>query len=100
MAAASASSVLRKIRENRDQVRRYGVKRLGLFGSAARGEAGKRSDLDFLVEFERKTFDDYMGLKFYLEGLFRKKVDLVVAETIKARLRPAILREVTYAEGL
>lgn len=96
----SSETILRRIVRNRARVRRYGVRRLGLFGSAARGQARKSSDLDFLVEFEQDTFDNYMGLKIYLEDLFRKKVDLVMADAIKERLRPIILREVKYAQGL
>lgn len=77
-----------------------GVRRLGLFGSAARGETTDASDLDFLVEFEKKTFDGYMDLKFLLESLFGCPVDLVIAETIKPRLRPFILKELVHAPGL
>ena len=91
------SGVLGTLRGSRVQLRRYGVKRLGLFGSVARGGARKGSDLDFIVELERKTFDDYMGLKFFLEATFHRKVDLVMADAIKAPLRARILREVRYA---
>ena len=49
------SSVLETLAEQRDEVRRFGVRSLGLFGSAARGEATATSDLDFLVEFERRA---------------------------------------------
>ncbi len=59
--------ILKKIRENMDVIRGYGVKRIGLFGSYVRGEQGLESDVDILVEFESgmKTFDNYMGLKFF-----------------------------------
>ncbi len=85
---------------NRETLRRLGVKRLGLFGSVARGEAGEASDLDFVVEFERKSFDAYMDLRMLLESLFACRVDLVLADSIKPRLRPIILKEATYAPGL
>ena len=77
-----------------------GVRRLGLFGSAARGEATESSDLDFLVEFEHKSFDCYMGVKELLEDLFRRPIDLVIAEAVKPRLRDRIRKEAVYAEGL
>ncbi|HEX4046335.1 MAG TPA: nucleotidyltransferase family protein [Elusimicrobiota bacterium] len=92
--------VLAALRLHREGLKRYGVRSLGLFGSAARGSARADSDLDFVVEFERNTFDDYMGLKFYLEDLFRKDVDLVISDAIKPRLRSRILSEVRYAQGL
>jgi len=48
-------------------MRRYGVRSLGLFGSAARGAAREGSDLDFVVEFDSKTFGAYMDLEAFLE---------------------------------
>jgi uncharacterized protein len=92
--------VLGLIEQNRDALKRLGVRRLGLFGSSARGEATSSSDLDFVVELAEKSFDAYMDLKAYLEDLFGCRVDLVLADTIKPRLRPIIQRETVYASGL
>ena len=78
---------------------RYGVRRIGLFGSCTRGEDRPDSDVDVLVELERKTFDNYMGLKFFLEDHLNRRVDLVIADSIKPRLRETILQEVEYAAG-
>lgn len=76
---------------------RFGVKRIGVFGSAARGEAGPESDVDVLVEFEDPAFDRYMELKFYLEDLFGRPCDLVIEESLKESLRRSVLGEVLYA---
>ena len=46
-----------------------------------------------------KTFDNYMGLKFFLEDHLNRRVDLVIADSIKPRLRETILQEVEYAAG-
>lgn len=92
--------ILKIIEANREKIKGFGVRRLGLFGSAARGEATETSDLDFLVELEKKTFDNYMDLKEFLEELFGCKVDLVMKDSIKPRLRDPILRETIYAQGL
>lgn len=92
--------ILRIIEENRDAIRDYGVRRLGLFGSYARGEGTQMSDLDFVVEFEKKSFDAYMDLKAFLEDLFGCRVDLVIADVIKPRLRGTILQEAVHAPGL
>lgn len=75
----------------------YGVKRIGVFGSAARGEMGESSDLDVLVEMTSPTLDKYMDLKFELESVFGLPVDLVLKETLKERIRKAVEDEVTYA---
>jgi uncharacterized protein len=95
----SREDILKVLEANGEALRRLGVKRLGLFGSAARGEAASASDLDFVVEFERKSFDAYMDLKLLLEQLFACPVDLVLSDSIKPRLRPIILKETTYAPG-
>ncbi len=96
----SADQILDVLRDHVPELRRLGVRRLGLFGSAARGEATEASDLDFLVELDRKTFDAYMDVKELLERLFARRVDLVVADAVKPQLRGRILRETVYAEGL
>ena len=97
-----SDEILKKIEENKDQIKKFGVKRIGLFGSCVRGEQKKGSDIDILVEFEKgkKTFDNYMELKFFLEDLFNCKVDLVILESIKPDLKPHILRSVKYATGV
>ena len=61
----------------------------------------ENSDVDILVEFEKahETFDNYMDLKFYLEELFGRKVDLVIIDSIKPALRSNILRSAEYAKG-
>jgi len=92
--------VIKTLEENREAIKRFGVRSIGLFGSCARGEEGETSDLDFLVELDEKTFDAYMGLKEFLEGLFECRVDLVLEDTLKPRLRSAILKEVVHAPGL
>jgi predicted nucleotidyltransferase len=76
---------------------RFSVRRIGLFGSFSRDAAAEKSDIDLLVELEKPTFDHYMDLKFYLEDLFGRPVDLVMSETVKPRLAPFIQREVAYA---
>src|SRR5205807_9015920 len=85
---------------NEAKIRSFGVRGLSLFGSTARDEDTSESDLDFIVEFEKKTFDSYMDLKLFLEELFDRPVDLVLADGIKSKLREAILREAIHAPGL
>lgn len=68
--------------------RRHGVERLDLFGSGAgEGFAPERSDLDFVVSFERRDppdlFDRYFGLKEDLEDLFGRGVDLVMEGALR-----------------
>ncbi len=88
------------IRQNLRTIReRYGVARIGVFGSVVRNEDTPASDIDVLVEFREgeETFDHFMDLKFYLEDLLGRKTDLVIADTLKPRIRDSVLREVVYA---
>ncbi len=93
------AEILTKIRQHSDELKTYGVKKVGLFGSFLRARQNIKSDIDILVEFDRgsKTFDNYMELKFRLEQLFHRKVDLVIKEALKARIKGKVLSEVKYA---
>lgn len=68
--------------------RQHGVRRLEIFGSAARGDFDPvTSDVDFLVEFEDRGWegssDRYFGLLFGLEDLLGRKVDLVERSAVR-----------------
>ncbi len=93
----SASEIMEILNKNMDYMRKeFSVRKIGVFGSYVKDSANSNSDIDILVEFEEKTFDNYMDLKFFLEDLFGKKVDLVISDTIKKRIQPSILRETQY----
>ena len=96
----SKESIKQALVDNRETLRKYGVKHIGLFGSYVRGTATAESDIDFLVELERVTFDDYMGLAVFLEDLFEKNVDLVTPTSIKPGFKPYIEKEVEYVTEL
>jgi predicted nucleotidyltransferase len=96
----SKQDILESLSANEAKIKSFGVRSLSLFGSSARGEETTQSDLDFIVEFHNKSFDSYMDLKLFLEDLFGRPVDLVLADGIKPRLRAAILREAIHAPGL
>lgn len=93
------NTILKLIQSNETTIKKYGVSRVGLFGSYSTGLETPKSDIDILIEFEsgKKNFDNYMGLKFYLEDLFQKKVDLVIKESIRPKLKDKILKDVLYA---
>ena len=97
--ADERARILGAIEHHREAIKRFGVTSLALFGSAATGTLSPDSDLDFLVEFEAKSFDAYMDLKEFLEDLFGRRVDLVLADAVKPRLRPAIIEEAVHAAG-
>jgi hypothetical protein len=75
-------------------LKKYGVTRAGIFGSYARGDMKKKSDIDILVEIrEEMSLLDIIGLKLELEKILKKKVDLVEYSAIKSRIKKQILNE-------
>jgi predicted nucleotidyltransferase len=73
---------------------RFGVTRLALFGSVARGTDQPGSDIDLLVAFDGPaTPDRYFGVQFYLEDLLGRAVDLVTERGLRPQLRPYVERD-------
>jgi uncharacterized protein len=95
-------SIINEILSNKKIITNYGVKKLGLFGSFVQNEQQPESDIDFLIEFEenKKTFDNYMELNFFLEDIFKRPVEMVTTEGISRYIGPHILNEVTYVDIL
>ena len=78
-------------------LRTYKVKRIAIFGSYARGEAKKNSDIDFLVEFnEQADLLDQAGLKQDLQELFKKEIDVVTPRSLNQYIRQRIMDEAVY----
>jgi uncharacterized protein len=77
---------------------RYSVAKIGVFGSYVRGEETTSSDIDILVEFDKPTLHNFMGLVFYLEELFDKEVHLVTNNALSPYMRPTVENEVVWCE--
>ncbi|HBT17230.1 MAG TPA: nucleotidyltransferase [Firmicutes bacterium] len=80
--------IIEFFKNNKCELKKYGIRKIGLFGSYAKSQENENSDIDVLIEFEEgnKTFDNYMDFKFYLEDRFNKE-----------DLKNAILRSARYA---
>jgi len=75
-------------------LKKHDVVRAGLFGSIVRGKAGKKSDVDILVEFKgKKSLLDLVALKLELEEKLRRDVDLAEYSAIHPLLKDRILKE-------
>ena len=94
----TGSDIRASLRNQKAILRKFGVVRIGLFGSYARGDQKISSDIDFLVEFERPDFDNFMNLVFFLEDLFGKRVEVITNGNISPYLRPFIEKEVQWYE--
>ncbi|MCK4367254.1 MAG: nucleotidyltransferase family protein [Thermoplasmata archaeon] len=88
----------RKLKENGTVLRdRFKVRKIGIFGSFARGEQEATSDIDILVDFrEPVSLIDFVALERHLSEILGRKVDLVMKSALKPRIGKHILREVRY----
>ncbi len=74
-------------------LKKYGIKKAGVFGSAARGEP-ETNDVDLLVKIDRKiSLLDFVGIQQELEDVLDMKVDLVEYDSLKPALKKDILKE-------
>ncbi len=94
----SAEEIFKILQSNHNVLTKYRVRKIGLFGSSVRNEASNKSDVDLLVEFEKKTFDNYIELAFELEKIFNRKVDLLTEEGISPYMLPYIKKEIQWYE--
>jgi predicted nucleotidyltransferase len=86
--------VLALLAAHRDEIERFGVESLRLFGSVARGEAAADSDVDLLVSFRASpTFSAYMKLRIFLEDLLGVQVDLITESGLREGVRPFVEKD-------
>lgn len=96
------STDLKQIREiikkhTNELNRTYHVKNIGIFGSIARGDSHKTSDIDILVELSQPvSFFEFTDLEDYLTKILRRKVDLVTKNALKSVIKNDILAETVY----
>ena len=92
--------ILKKLSENRQVLKSYGIKDILLFGSAARGEAATGSDVDLLVEFEPSAhigMFEFSRLRHELSRLLGCEVDLATPDALHKDMRENILKEAIRA---
>jgi predicted nucleotidyltransferase len=92
--------IINMLIENQDVLKKYNVKKIGLFGSFIKNMQKKNSDVDLVVEFDVPSLDNFMDLIEYLENLFGRKVDILTPtgiETIRIKyIADDIKRSVVY----
>ena len=75
----------------------YHIKKLGVFGSVARGQEKKNSDVDIIVEFVSPIgFFEFVQLEKKLQKIFKKRVDLVSKKALKPTIKKQALKETIY----
>jgi predicted nucleotidyltransferase len=70
--------IIKILKEKKNIIKnQFSVSKIGLFGSYAKDKQTPKSDIDFYVEFEKKSFDNLSGLWVFLEKLYHKKIDII-----------------------
>ena len=76
---------------------KYGITKIGIFGSYSRGEQNIESDVDLLIEFEKPIgFFRFLAIEDYIEKKLGVKAELVTEDALKPRMKPHVLEEVIY----
>lgn len=97
MNTLTTNDVIRILEEIKPELReRFGVVKIGFFGSFARNEPDNNSDVDILVELEKPLGWAFFDLHEFLERKLGKRVDLTTNSGLKKQLRQIILDEVRY----
>lgn len=91
--------ILDFLRQHKQEMNdRFGVTKIGLFGSYVRGEAREDSDIDIAVELEGdRLFRKFFALELFLKSNLQKDVDLGIESTLKPIVRERVAKEIQYA---
>jgi len=94
------TEILNKLKISKTELNKFGVVRIGLFGSVIRNESNNDSDIDILIDFssDLETFENYMNTCNFLESIFKGyKLDIVTEKGLSPYIGPYILKEVEDA---
>ncbi len=86
------------IANNKAKIAGFGAKSLGLFGSFVRDQATPESDIDLVVEFlpDKKNYDNFINLAYFLEDIFERKVELVTKSSLSKYIKPHVDKSIEY----
>ncbi|MGA8760000.1 MAG: nucleotidyltransferase family protein [Stellaceae bacterium] len=99
-AAIDREEVITKLRAHEVELRQRGVRHAALFGSVARGEGKRTSDIDILIELDPQApvgLFEYVGITQYLADLFPVRVDVANRSSLKPLVRSNVERDALYA---
>ena len=100
MRKASKKEIIQKLAEQKPFLKeKYHVKKVGIFGSVARGDYNKKSDVDILVEFSPNAsvgFIEFIRLEYFLKKILKRKVDLATKRALKKAIKNDVLKETIY----
>lgn len=93
---ATRQQIIAILTEHAEQLQKLGVKRIALFGSAARDCLSENSDVDLVVELETADYSRYLQCKDFLENILRRRVDMLTPDAVRGRLGRQISEDLVY----
>ena len=100
MERLTADEIISYLKQNRALLNeRFGVTRIGIFGSFARGEQTVASDIDMVVEMDRdrKNIHSFLKLKRFLEKEMEREIDLGFEHSLKPAIKGKVIKQIIYA---
>jgi len=96
----SKQQIIKLLRLNSEKLGRFGIKKMGVFGSFVSGKPTQKSDVDLLVVFEkgRKNFQNFMKTVNFTEEMLGRDVDLLTPESLSPYIAPHIKKEIEYVQ--
>jgi predicted nucleotidyltransferase len=91
--ARTREEVIETLQAHRTELDEFGVNRISLFGSVARGGLLPESDVDMIVDFAQVTYRRFVALKAFLEAILGRKVDLLTPPAVHGRLKEEIKKD-------
>jgi uncharacterized protein len=82
-----AKKIISELEKRREQIKQFGVTKIGLFGSYLHGKQKRGSDIDLLVTLDDEGYKKYFDLWNYLDKSLKRKVDLVIEKDLYPRVR-------------
>jgi predicted nucleotidyltransferase len=100
MKTLTPNIILEYIANHKFELAKYDIKKIGLFGSYARNNQSRESDIDFLVEYNKgkKTFDNYIYTLDFLEQSFNKEIELITKDAVSKNILTNIEKEIKYVQ--
>lgn len=100
MKVSDKDQIIDILERNSQELGKFGVSRIGVFGSFAHGQQTQDSDVDLIVEFKsgQKNFRNFMGTADFTESLLGRKVDLLTPQAISPYIAPHIEKDIEYVQ--
>jgi predicted nucleotidyltransferase len=91
----NAKEIIITIEKRKDDLKKFGVKKIGLFGSYLHGKQKRGSDIDLLVTLNEEGYKKYFDLWAFLDKVLKRKVDLVIEKNLYPRIK-YVINEARY----